>query len=192
MPHGAKSLLLSRTDPDTKDRLVWKWIKGAATTQTDFGNPTTSASYALCVYDNTGLVGTMDVPPDSNKWVAIGLKGYKYTDLTATEDGAFKLKLKGNDSAPKSKALVKARGMDQMDPLNDGPLVLLVKVTGQQQQRHLLRVQLLDHEVEFEREVQGQESVINGPHGLCSGAVASRAIGTPPAARLIARTGEEA
>jgi hypothetical protein len=32
---------------DLKDKLKWKWVKGNATTQAEFGNPTTSADYEL-------------------------------------------------------------------------------------------------------------------------------------------------
>jgi hypothetical protein len=124
---GKSLLLIKNKDDSSKDRLVWKWIKGAATTQLDFGNPTTTAHYGLCIYDNTGLRGTMDVPPDSNKWVAISTKGYKYTDKTASQSGAFKIKLKGGD-ANKSKALVKGRGLALMDPIDAMNLTLPVKV----------------------------------------------------------------
>src|SRR5262249_38806272 len=109
-----KSLLLIKNNStnDDKDRLVWKWIKGMATSQTEFGDPQTSATYSLCVYSNdTSLVGTMDVPPDGTKWQQISDKGYKYTDLTHSEGGAFKIKLKGS-TVSKSKALVKARGVE--------------------------------------------------------------------------------
>ena len=80
-----------------------------STTQTEFADPITAAYYGLCIYDGgNNLIGTMDVPP-SSKWSAISDKGYKYFDLNADEDGAFKIKLKGS-TQPKSKALVKGRG----------------------------------------------------------------------------------
>src|SRR5262249_28453989 len=73
-----KSLLLLKNNDtnDEKDKLVWKWIKGAATSQMEFGDPTTSASYALCLYDgNSALMGTMDVPADGSKWQPLSTKG---------------------------------------------------------------------------------------------------------------------
>ena len=44
---------------DSKDQLKWKWTKGAATTQPDFGDPLGTTTYALCVYDHTGGVPTL-------------------------------------------------------------------------------------------------------------------------------------
>jgi hypothetical protein len=125
-----KSLLLikNKEPDDAKDRLVWKWIKGLATSQMDFADPTTTAHYGLCIYAGTasGLVGTMDVPPSSN-WTPISDKGYKYLDLNSSQDGAFKIKLKGS-TQPKSKALVKGRGIQLTDPLSATPLPLPVTV----------------------------------------------------------------
>ena len=40
--------------PNTKDRLQWKWQKGAATTMADFGDPLATTDYGLCVYDGNG------------------------------------------------------------------------------------------------------------------------------------------
>jgi len=125
-----KSLLLLKNNStnDDKDRLVWKWIKGMATSQTEFADPQNTATYSLCIYNNgTALVGTMDVPPDGTKWQQISTKGYKYTDVQHTQGGAFKIKLKGSDSS-KSKALVKARGAELMDPIDSAALTLPVKV----------------------------------------------------------------
>ena len=113
---AGKSLLLikNKVGDDAKDRLVWKWIKGQATSQIEFADPTTTASYGLCIYDGgSSLIGTMDVPPSPN-WTPISDKGYKYLDLTSSQDGAFKIKLKGS-TQPKSKALVKGRGV-QLPP----------------------------------------------------------------------------
>jgi hypothetical protein len=124
-----KGLLLikNKDTDDSKDRLVWKWIKGQTTSQMEFGDPTMTAHYGLCIYDaGNNLVGTMDVPP-SSLWVPISDKGYKYFDLSATNDGAFKIKLKGS-TKPKAKALVKGRGVGLPDPINTMALALPVKV----------------------------------------------------------------
>src|SRR4030095_13440566 len=104
---AAKSLLLMKNKAsDDKDGLVWKWIKGDATSQMEFADPTLTAYYALCIYQNdSDLVGTMDIPPGSN-WTPLGTKGYKYFDATNAADGASKIKLKGSTSS-KSKILIK-------------------------------------------------------------------------------------
>jgi len=124
-----KSVLLmkNKTD-DTKDKLVWKWIKGQSTTQADFADPTTSANYAFCIYSGTSnaLISEIDVPPSSSKWKPLGTKGYKYLDSAATADGAQKITLKGS-SSNKSKILVKGRGSNLPDALDGGPLTLPIK-----------------------------------------------------------------
>jgi hypothetical protein len=128
---AAKSLLLMKNkDSNEKDGLVWKWIKGDATSQMEFADPTTpltGAYYALCIYQNgTDLVGTMDIPPGAN-WTQAGSKGYKYFDASNAADGASKIKLKGSASS-KSKILLKARGNALMDPLDTAALSAPVKV----------------------------------------------------------------
>ena len=37
------------TDPN-KNLLLWKWLKGAATTAPEFGDPVSSDTYKLCLY----------------------------------------------------------------------------------------------------------------------------------------------
>jgi hypothetical protein len=96
---AAKNKVLIRNKADNgKDKLIWKWTKGAATTQVEFGDPTTTADYAVCFYDGTGaLLQQANVPPGSN-WALLGTKGYKYKDQTAAEDGITKIILKGGDA----------------------------------------------------------------------------------------------
>lgn len=80
---GKGSLQMRDRTPDSSDRFGWKWIKGEATTTADLGSPTTSTSYALCVYDGTGgLVTSANAPADGvcdgkPCWKATG-SGFKY------------------------------------------------------------------------------------------------------------------
>jgi hypothetical protein len=124
-----KSILLLKNKTDnSKDKLTWKWIKGAATLTSDFADPTTTANYALCIYAGTtdALVAQMSLPAGS-KWSALGTKGFKYNDPTLSPDGAQKAILKSG--APgKSKALVKGKGTNLPDPLDGGPLPFPVTV----------------------------------------------------------------
>lgn len=110
-----KVLIKNKAD-NAKDKLVWKWTRGEATTQTELGDPLTTASYALCFYAGSTptLIQSADVPPGGGLWSAIGTKGYKYTDSTASNDGITKIIVKGG-AAGKSKALVKGKGINLPD-----------------------------------------------------------------------------
>jgi len=60
-PRGSR--LTVKNGPGGKDRLIWSW-SGAATLAADFGNPTASGGFTLCLYDKVGadlrLVFEMD------------------------------------------------------------------------------------------------------------------------------------
>ena len=53
---GKGNLLMVDKADDTKDRLTWKWTKGAATTKAEFGDPINTDEYALCFYDGGTLL----------------------------------------------------------------------------------------------------------------------------------------
>jgi len=91
------------------DKLIWKWLKGPATTQADFGDPTAPAEYAFCIYTGSAQTLTMEasVPPVTN-WKVLDTKGYKYKDSAAGTDGIFQILLKGA-AAGGAKTLVKGR-----------------------------------------------------------------------------------
>ena len=123
---AAKNKLLIKNKADnTKDKLVWKWIKGDATTQVQFADPTTTASYALCFYAGATptLIEGLSVPPAGGKWSAISTKGYKYKDPSGTNDGVTKIIVKGG-AAGKSKALVKGKGANLPDFDSDLPIAM--------------------------------------------------------------------
>ena len=97
----------------SKDKLVWKWLKGQATTFADFGTfgvPSGTASYSLCVYDNAGAVLGVTVPTNSPDWTVLGAnKGHKYKDPSEAADGIQKVLLKAG-AGGKAKAQLKGKG----------------------------------------------------------------------------------
>ena len=108
---AAKSILLLKNDTDdSKDKLIWKWIKGAATVQADFGVPTGTTETALCIYAGTTntLIAAAEVAGGSG-WAAISDKGYKFKDPAGSQDGIQKIIEKGG-AQDKAKALVKGKG----------------------------------------------------------------------------------
>ncbi|HEY0300968.1 MAG TPA: hypothetical protein VGC36_06535, partial [Rhizomicrobium sp.] len=105
----------------------WKWLKGPALMQTDFGDPVAGdTSYALCVYSGTSNSLAIGIPSPTG-WKSISA-GYSFKDSAAGGDGAFKALLKGGD-AGKSKELVKAKGIN-LD-LSALPLGVTTTLTAQ-------------------------------------------------------------
>jgi hypothetical protein len=126
---AAKSLLKARgTGAGADDKLLWKFIKGASTSQTELSDPTTTTAYEFCIYAGTSatLVAETVIPGDATKWKTLGSRGYKYKDTAASIGGIRKVKLKG--SADNTTALLVAgRGTG----LPDLPLPLSAPVTVQ-------------------------------------------------------------
>jgi hypothetical protein len=120
---GASSLLLKNNGDDAKDKLVWKWTKGAETLLPELGDPTASTTYTLCVYAGAE-VGTVELPAGVS-WKAAGTKGFRFKDLTGTPNGGQKASLKSG-AAGKAKALVKGKGVNLPDLT--APLALPVTV----------------------------------------------------------------
>jgi len=112
-----KALLLLKDKGEDKKKLVWKWLKGDATALEDFGDPTTSTTYTLCIYDETNDVPSLSltaaVPPggicDGDPcWSTIGA-GFKYKDSAAVNGGIKNLLLKFGE-AGKAKIIAKGIG----------------------------------------------------------------------------------
>jgi hypothetical protein len=128
-----KSMLLVKTktgDP-SKSKLLWKFIKGDTTSFADLGDPTTSASYALCIYAGASqnLVGTLSISANATLWSPVGTtKGYKYFDSGSATDGVQKIIVKASASN-NTKELLKAGGATLPDIL--GPMGLDAPVTAQ-------------------------------------------------------------
>ena len=141
---ASKSLLKLIDKPDDgKDRLVWRWIKGEATSLSELGDPRApgGTTYSLCVYDAIAAVPALVlqaiVPPGGtcNRgpcWKAAGKNGYKYLDKDLSAGGIHKLLLKSG-SAGKAKIVVTGKGTNlQMPPLplrQDHRVIVQIKNT---------------------------------------------------------------
>jgi hypothetical protein len=109
----------------TKDKMVFKWLKGAQTDVSDFGLPTGTTAYALCLYAgplNTQLGGA-EVSADALLW-SVTTTGFKYKDPAGIDDGIQKVILKAG-AADQSKALAKGKG-ENLPDLDPGPVALPV------------------------------------------------------------------
>jgi len=113
-----KATLSLRDDANpARDRVTSKWKSAAAVLPTDFGDPTTTDAYALCVFDRPGGVptgrlalqvsaaGTCGAHPC---WKVVG-GGYKYNDPSTAADGVRSIQLKSGEPG-RAKANVKGKG----------------------------------------------------------------------------------
>ena len=109
------SILLKDRTPDTKDSLLWKWTKGASTSKSDFGQPTTTTGYDLCVYDGPrGLVLHASIPADGSCngrpcWTE-NRSGFRFKDNAGTPDGITRVTLKEGVEPGRAKILIKGKG----------------------------------------------------------------------------------
>jgi hypothetical protein len=127
LPKKSRVVLIDRS-PDRRDRLVWKWGTGAATTTADLGNPLATTDYVLCIYDgvsSTPILRSETVVPAGSNWQPIA-GGYKYLDRGLANDGVQKVILKeGIDG--RARIVVRAKG-DHLDapalPLLDSAVLV--------------------------------------------------------------------
>jgi hypothetical protein len=100
--------------PDRPDRMIWKWLRGSTTPKADFGSPTTTTGYELCVYNGTGaLISTERVPAGGTCngkpcWKET-TTGFKYRNGQLTPDGVGKLILRQGIEAGKAKIVLKGQ-----------------------------------------------------------------------------------
>ncbi len=117
---GAARILIKDRTPNTGDRLQWKWFKGAATATGDFGTPSTTTGYALCVYDgDSQLIATLTAPAGGlcrgkPCWRTTA-KGFRYDDKDRTPDGVQRLDLRSGP-AGKAQVSLKAQGIHFVPP----------------------------------------------------------------------------
>jgi hypothetical protein len=118
---------------DTKDKLTFKLTRGAATTVEEFGDPTTTDGFDLCLYAGAAPVVEMTADADgdcSDKscWKK-STKGPIFTDKTGTPNGITGIKLGAIAGAEKTSVVVNGKGANLPDlllPL-DAPLVVQVR-----------------------------------------------------------------
>lgn len=114
-------LFLKDKADDKRDKLLWKWNQGQATTQAEFSDPVVTAGYRLCVYDGGDFLLGAAVPASAARWAALGDKGYRYRDTIGSEAGILRILLKGSDPGEdKAKVTLKGKGANLPDPLLGG------------------------------------------------------------------------
>ena len=131
--------MLKNGTPDTKDKILWKGLRGAATTKAEFGDPLTTDSYAFCLYDNTGLQVEATVAPGGTCggrpcW-SEKVFSYTYKDKALSQGGTFSIFLKQGLIDGLAKFVVKVNGanittMPSLDTLQSPVTVQLKNSQG--------------------------------------------------------------
>jgi hypothetical protein len=135
MTAARSSVIVRMGNSSAMDRLTWRWAKGQSAERGDFGDPQTSADYALCIYGGTAQTlvpgGELLVPKSADKWRALGDRGWRYR-APAVADGVSDL-LVVTSTADKSKAKLKASGARLPDlalPMATGEFPLTVQLVN--------------------------------------------------------------
>lgn len=114
---GKSTLTLTDRSDDAKDTFAWVWAKGSVTTRSEFGDPTATTYYDLCVYDaSTTLVMTAAVAPGGvcgkkACWKATK-RGFTYASKLLEPDGVQQLVLTDGADAGKAKIVAKGKGVN--------------------------------------------------------------------------------
>jgi hypothetical protein len=116
-----------------RDSLAWNWKVDAGTEKADFAAPLTSTSYAVCVFDQGGLVVGGRVPAGgscgtSPCW-SDGASGFKYRNRSLTPDGISKVELKASTSG-RGKIKVRGKGPNLELPGLDLATPVTVRLVG--------------------------------------------------------------
>jgi hypothetical protein len=110
---GAAKLTIKDRSPDKGDGVVWKWVRGDETLLAELGDPTTSDAYTLCLYDATGKLLDLTVPPGGTCgtnpcWRNLGADGFKL--VSKGGGGAMRKLVLVPGADTESRLIVKAKG----------------------------------------------------------------------------------
>src|SRR5216110_3545184 len=99
---GAARLTLVERTSDEGDLVSWKWAKGPVTPNGEFGDPTTTTAYTLCIYDESSGTPTLALSATAPAGGTCGPKpcwavtrnGFRYANRAGTPDGLQEIVLK--------------------------------------------------------------------------------------------------
>ncbi len=97
----------------SKDRLKWKWDKGAAFAAADAGTPDATTGYTMCIYDTSASVSSIAARLDvaaGGSWTQKGRK-WKYKDKAGTSSGVDKMEIRFG-ALGKTKLRLSAKGVN--------------------------------------------------------------------------------
>jgi hypothetical protein len=103
-----KAFLLLKDKADPLDRVIWKWIVGSQTDESEFGNPLATEGYRLCVYDGGALLFDMGANAGATFWRDTAA-GFTYKNPDTNSDGTLGVVLHAGVDK-KAKIIVKGKG----------------------------------------------------------------------------------
>jgi hypothetical protein len=123
------AITLDRSSTPAKKKFAWTWVSSGSVVTNDFGDPTASTGYKLCVYDASGRMMTATGPAGgicTGKpcWTLVKT-GAKYSNKALTPDGILKISLKAGEIG---KAKIKVKGKGASLQLPGFPLDVPVQV----------------------------------------------------------------
>jgi len=119
---GKDVLTILDAESDDRDSISWTWTHDALTTKADFGDPTSTDGYALCVYDGAarlvlqasapaaGVCATSASSSRTKPCWSESTSGFRYLDRALTPSGLQQLQLKGGAAAGSARITVHGKG----------------------------------------------------------------------------------
>ncbi len=123
---GGGLLAFSQGRTPDRDQLQWKWQRGAATSVADFGDPTGTTAYRLCLWAGGATLAELRIPSQSQRplgcrvsnprpcWKSTS-SGFVFTDPDRTGDGVGSVKFAAGADG-RASISVSARGPRLPDP----------------------------------------------------------------------------
>ncbi|MBU6283563.1 hypothetical protein KGQ64_15090 [bacterium] len=141
---GAGQIAFSQGRTPDRDQFAWTWQRGAATAAAEFGDPTGTTGYRLCMWAGGSVMAEIRIPSQSQRplgcrisnprpcWKATS-SGFVYTDPDRTGDGVGSVKLVAGGPG-RASVSVSARGSRLPDPVRPFALPVvaqLLSTTGE-------------------------------------------------------------
>lgn len=90
------ALIVRNSRKENSGEVEWRFQKGPILSAVDFGDPAGSTRYAVCIYDDGALVGTVEVGPNPSRWSRVGNeRGFQYKNKAAGADEVSSMRLDG-------------------------------------------------------------------------------------------------
>jgi len=135
---GAARLTLVERTSDEGDLVSWKWAKGPVTPNGEFGDPTTTTAYTLCIYDESSGTPRLALSATAPAGGTCGPKpcwavtrnGFRYANRAGTPDGLQEIVLKARLADGQASICVKGQGVNLKPFVKDPSVIAQLKATN--------------------------------------------------------------